>query len=86
MRPESKQVAPAHPGTERAVLFALLRRARSQCWSRVELERDLYDVEPDVIRGSLASLEAVGAVRFDGEQVQASPAVRRIDALDMICI
>ena len=77
---------PAFPGTERIVLFALLRATRAQCWSRGELERDLYDVDPAAIRGSLLSLETVGALRLDGEQVQASPAVRRIDALDMICV
>lgn len=86
MRLESKQVVPVYPGTERIILFALLRNGRPQRWSRAELEHDLYDVEPDAIRGSLASLEAVGVVKLDGEQVQASPAARRIDALDMICV
>jgi len=77
---------PADPGTERVVLFALLCSEHAQCWSRLELERELYDVDPDAIRGSLASLGAVGVVKLDGEQVQASPAARRIDALDMICV
>lgn len=76
----------ADPGTERIVLFALLRDKRPELWTRSELERDLYDVDPDAIRDSLVSLGAVGVVSLDGEQVQASPAARRIDALDMICV
>ncbi|HEY2768005.1 MAG TPA: hypothetical protein VGI76_07080 [Solirubrobacteraceae bacterium] len=86
MHPESNQVAPGDPGTERIVLLELLRDERSERWTRTELERELYDVDPDAISGSLISLEAVGVVSVNGEQVQASPAVRRIDALDMICI
>jgi hypothetical protein len=35
---------------------------------------------------SLSSLAAVGVVNLDGNIVQASPAVWRIDALDMIGI
>jgi len=81
-----QDIYPADPGTERVVLFVLLRSEHPQCWSRLELERDLYDVDPDAIRGSLSSLAAVGVVSLDGEQVQASPAARRIDALDMICV
>lgn len=84
--PKSKQVDPAFPGTERIVLFALLRDGTPERWSRAELERDLYDVDPYAIWGSLLSLEAVGVVSLDGEAVQASQAARRIDALDMICV
>jgi hypothetical protein len=76
----------AFPGTERIVLFALLRDERPEQWTRSELEADLYDVDPDAIRGSLMSLGAVGVVRLDGEHVQASPAARRIDALNMISV
>jgi hypothetical protein len=86
MRPESKQVVAAHPGTERIVLFELIRQGRPERQTRSELERELYDVDPGAIRDSLASLAAVGVVSLDGEAVQASPAVRRIDALDMICV
>jgi hypothetical protein len=86
MQHESKLVVSGDPGTERILLFALLRSGRPAQWSRLELERELYDVAPDVIRGSLVALGAIGVVSLDGEQVQASPAVRRIDALDMICI
>ena len=82
----AQDTRPAFPGTERIVLFVLLRRAHSERWSRPELERELYDVDPDAIRGSLVSLGAVGAVNLDGEHVQVSSAVWRIDALDMICI
>lgn len=84
MQSESKQVAPAYPGTERIVLFELLRRGRPEKRTRSDLERELYDVDPVAIRGSLVSLAAVGVVCLDGKAVQASPAVRRVDALDMI--
>jgi hypothetical protein len=86
MRPKSKQVAPADPGTERIVLLELLRDERPEEWTRTELEHELYDVDPDAIVGFLEALAAVGVVSLDGEAVQASPAARRIDALDMICI
>jgi hypothetical protein len=82
----AQPIPPAFPGTERIVLFVLLRRAHSERWSRPELERELYDVDPDAIRGSLVSLGAVGVVSLNGEHIEASPAAWRIDALDMICI
>jgi hypothetical protein len=82
----AQDTRPTFPGTERIVLFALLHKAHAQEWSRAELEADLYDVDPDAISGSLASLIAVGVVSLSCGMVLASPAVRRIDALDMICI
>jgi hypothetical protein len=77
---------PAFPGTERIVLFALLRAKRPELWTRSQLERDLYEVDSYAIRGALASLGTVGVVKLNGEHVQASPAAWRIDALDMICV
>jgi hypothetical protein len=86
MRPKSKQVLPADPGTERIVLFELLRDERPAQWTRSELEHELHDIDPDAIISSLESLAAVGVVNLDGETIQASPAARRIDALEMICV
>jgi hypothetical protein len=85
MQTESCQVPPGDPGTER-LLVLLLLRADHPRWSRSELEADLYDVDRDAIRRSVAYLAAVGVATLDGTTVEASPAARRIDALCMIGI
>jgi hypothetical protein len=81
----SNQVPPGDPGTERVLIFLLLRDDHRR-WSRSEVEADLYDVDPDAIRGSVAYLAAVGVVTLDGETVEASAAARRIDALCEIAV
>jgi Bacterial RNA polymerase, alpha chain C terminal domain len=75
-----------YPGLERLILLELLRHKRPKQRSRPELERALSDMDRNAIHDSLCSLAAVGAVNLDGRTVQASPAARRIEALDMICI
>ncbi|HEY3758448.1 MAG TPA: hypothetical protein VGL37_01695 [Solirubrobacteraceae bacterium] len=85
MRTESSQVAPGDPGTERILIFLLLRDDRRR-WSLADIEADLYDVAPDAIRGSVAYLAAVGVAALNGETVEASAATRRIDALCDIAV
>jgi hypothetical protein len=85
MQNESNQVPPGDPGTERLLIFLLLRDDHRQ-WSCTEIEADLYDVDPGAIRDSLAYLAAVGVVTLDGEAVEASAAARRIDALCEIAV
>jgi hypothetical protein len=81
----SNQVPPGDPGTERVLIFLLLRDDHRR-WSRSEVEADLYDVDPDAIRDSLAYLAAVGVATLDGESFEASAAARRIDALCEIAV
>jgi hypothetical protein len=86
MHDESKQVPPGDEGTERVVLFQLLRDDHSVRWTRVGLARALYDVDRTAIREAVVSLAAVGAVIPDGKHLQASPCAWRLDALGMIAI
>lgn len=86
MHEESKQVPPSDEGTERLVLLQLLRDDRPVRWTRVRLERALYDVDRTAIREAVVSLAAVGVVILNGKHLQASPCAWRIDALGMIAI
>jgi hypothetical protein len=81
----SKQVPPDE-GTERAVLFQLLRDDRPEWWSRGDVLSELYDMDPDAIGKAVISLAAVAVVVLDGKHVRASASARRIDALGMISI
>lgn len=86
MQNESNQVRPGDEGTERALLYQLLRDDRPEWWSRGDLLSELYDVDPDAIGKAVISLAAVAVLVLDGEHVRASAAARRIDALGMIAI
>jgi hypothetical protein len=86
MHDESKQVPPGDEGTERVVLYQLLRDDHPVRWTRVGLERALYDVDRTAIREAVASLAVVGGVILNGKHVQASACAWRIDALGMIAI
>lgn len=83
MTATSTEQTPADPGTERLILLELLRGERC---TREQLERELYDVDPDAIADALTSLAAIGAANLDGEMVRASAAIRRLDTLHMICL
>lgn len=81
MRAKSKQV-PGDLGTERVVVLQVLDGERS----RTELERELHDIDREAISGALSSLEALGVVIVEGEQVRASPCAQRLDALGLITV
>jgi hypothetical protein len=71
---------------QRAIVLQVLREDHVKPWTRAELESEIYDIEPLAISDALAALNADGVVNIAGEQVRASRAARRMDALGMVSI
>ncbi len=87
MHDESKQFPDGDPGTERIIVLQLLRKDRSEWWSRTEVLRKLHDIDPDAVRGSLAHLERLGLLDRRGARFKASDGLRHVDVvLDLIAI
>ncbi len=87
MHDESKQFPDGDPGTERIIVLQLLRKDRSEWWSRTEVLRKLDDIDEDAIVGSLAHLERLGLLDRNGARFKASDGLRHIDVvLDLIAI
>jgi hypothetical protein len=73
-------------GAQCLVVLQLLRDDHRPHWSRGELERELYDVDPEAIGVALERLSEQGVAQQEGEQVWASACARHLDALGFICI
>jgi DNA-binding HxlR family transcriptional regulator len=71
---------------QRAIVLQVLRQDHVEPWTRAELESEIYDIEPLTISDALAALDADGVVDIAGEQVRASRAAWRLDALGMVSI
>ncbi|HEV3071116.1 MAG TPA: hypothetical protein VGY76_06805 [Solirubrobacteraceae bacterium] len=71
---------------ERAIVLQVLRTDRDERWTRVELEGEIYDIEPLAISEALERLREVGVVHLSGELVWSSRCARHLDALGMISI
>jgi hypothetical protein len=71
---------------QRAIVLQVLRADHVEPWTRAELESEIYDIEPVEINDALAVLHADGVIAVAGEQVSASRAARRLDALGMVSI
>jgi DNA-binding IclR family transcriptional regulator len=87
MHDESKQFPCGDPGTERIIVLQLLRKDRSEWWSRAQVLRKLHDINPNAVRGSLEHLARLGLLDRDGARFKASELLRYVDdALDLICL
>jgi hypothetical protein len=73
-------------GTQCLVVLQLLRDDHVLHWTRGELERELYDVDPEAIGAAVERLREQGVVHVEGERVWASPCARHLDALGFIGI
>ncbi len=73
-------------GTQCLVVLQLLRNDHALHWTRGELERELYDVDPKAIGVALKRLREQGVVHGNGERVWASACARHLDAMGFICI
>jgi DNA-binding transcriptional ArsR family regulator len=73
-------------GTQCLVVLQLLRDDHPLHWSRGELERELYDIDPAAIGIALERLREQGVVRAEDERMWASACARHLDALGFICI
>jgi hypothetical protein len=71
---------------QRAVVLQLLRKDHHQRWSLKQLERALYDIEPEAISVALTYLEAEGVAWRLDDYVGASSCARCLDSLDLIGI
>lgn len=71
---------------QRAIVLQVLRPDHAEPWTCAELESEIYDIEPFAISDALAVLDSDGVVHVAGEQVRASRAARRMDALGMVSI
>ena len=73
-------------GTQCVIVLQVLRHDHEPRWTRAELERELHDVDPAAITVALERLNEQGVVRMEGDQIEASPCARHLDALAFICI
>jgi len=73
-------------GIERAIVLQVLRDDHHTRWTRGELERELYDVEPQAIDDALKRLHAKGAVHLEHRQIRASRGVNYLSTLEMVGI
>ncbi len=75
------------PGiAERAIILQVLRDDHDRRWSRAELEREIYDIEPVVLGDALEHLRQEGVVHLSGALVWASRCALRLDELGMVSI
>ena len=82
--PEHPQPHAEPRNIERAIILQLLRDDHDKRWSRAELEAEVNDVEPSVLRSTIAELERQGVVVAQDEHVLASPCARRLDELGLV--
>jgi hypothetical protein len=83
----NEQVDPLEQGsTQYLVVLQLLRDDHAPRWPRGELERELYDVDPEALGVALERLREQGVVHTEGERVWASACARHLDVLGCICI
>jgi len=72
---------------QRAVVLQVLRDDHDARWSRAELEREIYDIEPLAISDALERLSQEGIVHLlTGELVLASRCALHLDNLGMVSI
>ena len=71
---------------ERAIILQVLRDDHEQRWSRVELEGEIYDIDPVALADALSTLRENGVIHLSGDLVWASRCARRLDDLGMVSI
>jgi hypothetical protein len=71
---------------QRAAVLQVLRDDHAERWSRAELEREIYDIEPMAVSEALERLRQEGVVHLAGELVWASRAAIHLDELGMVSI
>ncbi|HEY7962465.1 MAG TPA: hypothetical protein VID29_11135 [Solirubrobacteraceae bacterium] len=87
MQDERNEIRLSDPGiAQRAIVLQALRDDHDEWWSRAELERVLYDVEPLALSDALAALQSEGVVQVNGELVRATRCARHLDVLGMVSI
>ena len=73
-----------NPRTEALIVTCLLGEKRGITLKR--LNRELDDLEPGWVDESIESLEKAGVVFVSDTRIHGTPAMQRLDDLEMICI
>jgi hypothetical protein len=73
-----------NPRTEALIVTCLLGEKRGVTLKR--LRRELDDLEPGWVDESIESLERAGVVFVSDTRLHGTPAMQRLDDLDLICI
>ena len=73
-----------NPYTEDLVVQTVLGEMPGYPLTRIHA--DLDDLQPGWVEESIESLQKAGVVVFTRTRLHMSPALRRLDALDLICI
>jgi len=71
---------------QRSIVLTLLDGEHPDGRSSVELERELFDVQPLTIADALLVLEREEVIHRSGEQYVASRCARHLGSLGMVCI
>jgi len=71
---------------ERSLVLAVLDSDHAELWSRAELEREHFDVDPGDVSSALERLCAAGVLGLNGEEVWALPTTRYLNGLGMLCV
>jgi DNA-binding HxlR family transcriptional regulator len=71
---------------ERAIVLQVLRDDHDERWSRAELEREIYDIEPMALSEAVERLCEEGVVQTLGQLVCASRCAWHLDELGMVSI
>jgi hypothetical protein len=71
---------------ERAIVLQVLRDDCDERWSRGQLEREIYDIDPVAIGEAMERLRKEGVVHISGRLVWASRCARHLDELGMVSI
>jgi hypothetical protein len=71
---------------QRIIIHQLLRDDHTERWTPKQLQRIFSDIEPEVIAGAVAELEAAGVAWRLDDYIGASRCARRLFSLDLITI
>jgi hypothetical protein len=72
---------------QRAIMLQLLRDDHDPLWTRGELEAEVSDFGPRLLRVALELLEGDCCIVLDGEEgVRASTCAHRLDELELVAI
>lgn len=87
MHDQTKQIlSDSDRQVQRAIVVQTLRDDHDARWTRIELAAELEDADLLTIADALARLQSEGVVQLDGDEVMASAATRRLDALELIAL
>jgi hypothetical protein len=87
MQDQSKDSWARDPAiVERSIVLELLRDDHDEWWTHTALEVEIYDIEPAAIAAALLRLQQGGVAELQGERARATPSLRYLDGLGMVCI